>query len=240
MAFFEVNDIHTFYGDSHILFGLTMNIDKGKLVCLLGRNGAGKSTTLRSIIGLTPPKKGSIIFKDKDIVGKAPYQIARLGIGYVPEEREIFPSLTVRENLEMGGRILQKKSELNYKWSIDDIWEFFPILNKLRDRKGGYLSGGEQQMLTIARALMTCPDLILLDEPCEGLAPVLVKSLAERIDNIRKSGCTILMAEQNVKFALSISDFGYILYNGVTEQGGTISELRENEDIQKYLVAGKV
>jgi branched-chain amino acid transport system ATP-binding protein len=240
VAFLGVNNLHSFYGDSHILFGLTMNVEKGSLVCLLGRNGAGKSTTVRSIMGLTPRRHGSIIFKNQDVIGMAPYQIARLGISYVPEEREIFPSLTVRENLEIGARILLKKAEVNYRWTIEDIWEHFPILNNLRNRKGGYLSGGEQQMLTIARSLMTCPDLILLDEPCEGLAPVLIKDLSESISKIRESGCTILMAEQNVKFAMSISDYGYIIDKGVTKDEGPISELRSNKDIQKYLVAGKV
>ena len=235
MTFFEVSDLHSYHGASHILFGISLKIEEGTLVCLLGRNGAGKSTTLQSIMGLVAPKKGSIIFKDQEIKTTPPHEKVRLGIGYVPEEREIFPSLTVQENLEMGTRVLQKKSKVRYQWEIKDIWEIFPSLKDLKNQKGGYLSGGEQQMLTIARTLMTCPDFLLLDEPCEGLAPVVVKSLGRMIVEICNSGCTILMAEQNIKFALTISEYGYVIDKGTIQHQGSVSELKENENIRKYL-----
>ena len=161
----EAKEIHAYYGLSHILFGISLGVQEGQLVCLLGRNGAGKSTTLRSIIGLVRVRQGAVYFNKQDIAGRQPYQIARLGIGYVPEERLIFPTLTVQENLEVGARVRLKKKQVKNQWSLAKIWDVFPKLESLKDRKGGYLSGGEQQMLTIARTLMGCPDLLLLDEP---------------------------------------------------------------------------
>ena len=235
--FFIVDKIHSFYGLSHILFGVDFEIKEGQLVALLGRNGAGKTTTLRSIMGLTPPKSGKILFKSNNIAGKNPYQIARIGIGYVPEERLIFPSLTVRENLDIGARLRAKKKEVRNSWVLDDIWKAFPKLLELEDRKGGYLSGGEQQMLTIARTLMGCPDLLLLDEPCEGLAPLIVKMLGRMIVEVCQSGCTILMAEQNVKFALDISEYGYIIEKGVIRYQGPSVELKDNDEIQKKFLS---
>ncbi len=197
----EARKVHAYYGLSHILFGISFGVKAGQLVCLLGRNGAGKSTTLRSIIGLVPVKRGAVLFNQRDIAGRQPYQIARMGIGYVPEERLIFPTLTVEENLEVGARVRLKKKQVTNQWSLAKIWEVFPKLESLKDRKGGYLSGGEQQMLTIARTLMGCPDLLLLDEPCEGLAPLIVKMMGRLIVDVCEMGNTILLAEQNVKFA---------------------------------------
>ena len=226
----EVKDIHTYYGMSHILFGVSLTVAPGEVVCLLGRNGAGKTTTLRSIIGLTPPRQGSIKFKGEEIVGKEPYMLVRQGMGYVPGDRRIFADLTVGENLEIAERG-------EGKWNKARVYQLFPALKEIESRRGGYLSGGEQQMLTIARALMGNPELLLLDEPTEGLAPLLVKALEEQIRKLSDEGLTILLAEQNVRSALKLSDRGYIIDNGVIRYQGSIKELSENEEIRKrYLL----
>ncbi|MFH2126212.1 MAG: ABC transporter ATP-binding protein [Pseudomonadota bacterium] len=235
----ELKDVHTYYALSHILFGINFGVEKGSLVCVLGRNGAGKTTTMRSIIGLTKPSQGSVLFKGKNIAGLAPYQIAKRGVGFVPEDRLMFHDLTVKENLEIGARILKKKKEVNLLWDMDRIWEAFPKLEQLKHRKSGYLSGGEQQMLTIARTLMGNPDLLLLDEPCEGLAPLIVKMLGELIVKISKTGSTILLAEQNIKFALDITEKGFIIEKGVIMYQGTAQELKDNEEVRnKFLGVG--
>jgi len=229
----EVNEIHTYYGMSHILFGVSLRVDPGEVVCLLGRNGAGKTTTLRSIMGLTPPRQGSIKFKGEEIVGKEPYMLVRQGIGYVPDDRRIFADLTVGENLELA----ERKAKGDWGWNKDRVYKLFPLLKNIESRKGGYLSGGEQQMLTIARTLMGNPEFLLLDEPTEGLAPLLIKGLEEQIRKLKEAGLTILLAEQNVRSALRLSDRGYIIDNGVIRYQGSIEELRENEEIRKrYLL----
>ncbi len=229
----EVKEIHTFYGLSHILFGVSLAIDQGKVVCLLGRNGAGKTTTLKSIMGLTPPKEGTITFKDKDITGTQPYLLARMGIGYVPDDRRIFADLTVSENLEIAA----KKTKVDEGWDEERVYELFPALRNIDSRKGGCLSGGEQKMLAIARALMGNPQLLLLDEPFEGLAPTLIQTLEERLGKLRESGLTVLLAEQNVKSALRLSDGGYIIDDGEIRYEGSIAEIRDNEEIRKkYLL----
>lgn len=226
----EVKEIHTYYGMSHILFDVSLTVAPGEVVCLLGRNGAGKTTTLRSIMGLTPPRQGSIKFKGEEIVGKQPYMLVRQGMGYVPGDRRIFADLTVGENLEIAER---KGGE----WNKARVYQLFPALKEIESRRGGYLSGGEQQMLTIARALMGNPEFLLLDEPTEGLAPLLVKALEEQIGKLRDEGLTILLAEQNVRSALKLSDRGYIIDNGVIRYQGSIKELKENEEIRKkYLL----
>ena len=226
----EVKEIHTYYGMSHILFGVSLSVSQGEVVCLLGRNGAGKTTTLRSIMGLTPPRQGSIKFKEEEIVGKKPFMLARRGMAYVPDDRRIFADLTVGENLE----IAQRKGG---EWNKEGVYQLFPALKEIESRRGGYLSGGEQQMLTIARALMGNPEFLLLDEPTEGLAPLLVKALEERITKLKETGLTVLLAEQNVRSALRLSDRGYIIDNGVIRYQGSIKELRENEEIRKkYLL----
>jgi len=226
----EVKDIHTYYGMSHILFGVSLTVAPGEVVCLLGRNGAGKTTTLRSIMGLTLPRQGSIKFKGEEIVGKEPYMLVRQGMGYVPGDRRIFADLTVGENLEIAER-------KGGGWNKARVYQLFPALKEIESRKGGYLSGGEQQMLTIARALMGNPEFLLLDEPTEGLAPLLVKALEEQIRKLKDEGLTILLAEQNVRSALRLSDRGYIIDNGVIRYQGSIKELRENEEIRKrYLL----
>jgi len=229
----EVEEIHTFYGLSHILFGVSLSIESGKVVCLLGRNGAGKSTTLKSIIGLTPPKQGSIRFKEEEIAGKQPYVLVRMGISYVPDERRIFADLTVEDNLE----IAERKVEGGGGWDKERVYELFPALKDIASRRGGCLSGGEQKMLAIARALMCNPELLLLDEPTEGLAPALVKTLEDQIGTLKETGLTVLLAEQNVKTTLRLSDYGYIIDDGKIRYQGSIEELKENEEVRKkYLL----
>ncbi|MGO8880548.1 MAG: ABC transporter ATP-binding protein [Desulfomonilaceae bacterium] len=229
----QVDGIQSFYGLSHILFGVSLTVSRGEIVCLLGRNGAGKSTTMKSIMGLVPPRHGSIRFKDKDITGRKPYLIARMGMGFVPDDRRVFFDLTVDENLEISERRIDKSDS----WNRERVYDFFQPLKHIRFRKAGFLSGGEQQMLTIARALVTNPELLLLDEPTEGLAPMIVDMLEHRIRALRDAGLTILLAEQNQKTALGLSDRGYILDNGLIRYHGTIKELRENEEVmRKYLL----
>ncbi len=228
-----VEGIHTYYGLSHILFGVSLRVEPGEVVCLLGRNGAGKTTTMKSIIGLTPPKRGNIWFKDEDITGKHPYLLARKGIAYVPDDRRIFADLTVRENLE----IAERKAREMEGWSMERVYELFPALKDIQSRKGGFLSGGEQKMLAIARALMGNPELLLLDEPTEGLAPVLVYALEEQIRRLKEVGLTVFLAEQNVRSALRLSDRGYIIDNGQIRYQGSVEELKENEEVRrKYLL----
>jgi len=229
-----VEGVNTYYGSSHILFDVSLAIQAGWVVVLLGRNGAGKTTTLKSIMGLTPPKTGSITFKGKPIGGLPSYRIARMGMGFVPEDRVIFPDLTVRENLE----IAQKKTgEGEALWTMGKIFGFFPVLEKFQKRAGGTLSGGEQQMLTIARTLMGNPELLLLDEPVEGLAPLIVKMMVEIIKQIRNQGVTLLVSEQNVKFSLKIGQNAYIIDKGAIRYQGSVTELWENEEIKKKYLA---
>jgi branched-chain amino acid transport system ATP-binding protein len=229
----EVDEIHTFYGLSHILFGVSLSVDPGKVVCLLGRNGAGKTTTLKSIMGLTPPKRGRISFRAEKVTGRQPYLLARMGIGYVPDDRRIFADLTVEENLEIAARKRDRAEE----WDRERVYELFPALKSIGSRKGGCLSGGEQKMLAIARALMGNPELLLLDEPTEGLAPALIRTLEERLAALRETGLTVLLAEQNVKSALRLSDRGYIIDDGVVRYQGSIEDIRANEQVRKkYLL----
>jgi branched-chain amino acid transport system ATP-binding protein len=228
----EVKEIHTYYGTSHILFGISLEVSKGEVVCLLGRNGAGKTTTLRSIIGLTPPRSGSITFKDKEIVGKPPYRIAPLGIGFVPDDRRIFPDLTVRQNI-----LVARRDREGAIWNLDRIYSLFPKLKELDTHMGNQLSGGEQQMLTIARTLMTNPKLLLLDEPGEGLAPLVIKAMETQLGEIKKLGTTMLICEHNVGLATALSDRAYVIDKGTIRYQGTIEELRKNEEVKKkYLM----
>jgi branched-chain amino acid transport system ATP-binding protein len=230
----KIDQINTFYGQSHVLQGVALSIQKMEVVCLLGRNGVGKTTTLRSIIGLTPPRSGRILFKDIDIVGKQPFQIAQMGMGYVPDDRRIFPDLTLFENLELARRLSSKGKT---QWTFEKIYGLFPVFVELKERKGIQLSGGEQKMLAIGRALMKNPDLLLLDEPSEGLAPLVVQNLAEVTDRIRSEGVTILLADQNLKFCRKTSDRGYILEKGMIQYQGIMEEIWQDEEIvRKYLV----
>jgi branched-chain amino acid transport system ATP-binding protein len=230
----RVENIHTYYGLSQVLFDVSLEIDKGEVVVLLGRNGAGKTTTMVSVMGLNPPRKGKVTYKGQDITGLAPYKTARLGIGFVPEDRRIFPDLTVEANLDVGRQNIQKKSN---PWTPERVYQIFPVLGKFAKRRGGTLSGGEQQMLTIARTLMGNPEMILLDEPSEGLAPLVVRMLGEFIDVLKKEGVTVLLSEQNVKFALKHSDRAYIVDKGTIKYQGTIAQLEKDEEIKKQYLA---
>jgi branched-chain amino acid transport system ATP-binding protein len=225
-----VSEIHTAYGLSRVLFGVSVEVRAGECVCLLGRNGVGKSTTMRSIMGLTPPQSGRVAFKGADITGWEPYRVARAGIGFVPEDRRIFADLTVWENLDVAQRG-------NGAWTIERVFDLFPTLQKLTTRHGGFLSGGEQQMLTIARTLMGNPDLLLLDEPSEGLAPLVVDHLREQIARLKAEGLTILLAEQNTDFSLRLADRAYVLEKGAIRFSGPAAALRDNEALRHELLA---
>jgi branched-chain amino acid transport system ATP-binding protein len=224
----EIEKINTFYGEAHILHDVSLKVEKGETVCLLGRNGAGKTTTLRSILGLTPAKTGKVLFNDQNITGLTTHLIARMGIGWVPDNRRIFPTLTVQRNLEMARRISTHK-----KWNLDEVYKRFPILVNLKDHKGENLSGGEQQILAIARTLMGNPDLLLLDEPSEGLAPKIVKEVMNIIIELKKVGISILLVEQNSVMALAVSDKSYILDDGRIVYESTAKELDENKEAKK-------
>ena len=233
MAMLELKSVNTFYGRSHILFDVSLSVEKGEVVSLIGRNGAGKSTTFRSIIGLTAPFSGEVTFKGSPIKGLRPHQICRRGVGFVPEDRRCFPDLTVRENLEVVAR---RQKETPSPWTIEKVYSIFPRLREREKNLGSQLSGGEQQMLTIGRTLMTNPELLLLDEPSEGLAPLVVKMLAEMIIEIRNEGVTVLLAEQNIHFCARVSDRGYVIDKGALRYGGKMSDLIANEEIkEKYL-----
>ncbi len=230
----EVKKIYTSYGLSQVLFGVSLEVDEGEVVSLLGRNGVGKTTTLRSIMGLTPPHSGSIRWKGKEIAGKPSYQIAQLGIGFVPEDRRIFSDLTVWENLDVA---IQRSAKRRNIWSIARVFELFPALEPIQKRRGGFLSGGEQQMLTIARTLMGNPDLLLLDEPSEGLAPIVVQQLGEQISKLKREGMTILLCEQNARFSLELSDRLYVLEKGEVRYQGSVAEFRKDEEAYKTYLA---
>jgi branched-chain amino acid transport system ATP-binding protein len=223
-----VTEAHTYYGLSHILFGVSLEIRAGEVVCLLGRNGAGKTTTLRSIMGLTPPREGRVVFKGRDITGWPPYRVAGLGMGFVPEDRRIFADLTVRENLEVG-----IKRGAGGGWTVDRVCALFPALATRQKQRGGSLSGGEQQMLTIARTLLGNPELILLDEPSEGLAPVVAEALVDQLAELKRAGATLLLSEQNLGVALDLADRVYILEKGEVRYSGTTAVLAEHQELSR-------
>ncbi len=228
-----VGEIYTAYGLSQVLFGVSLEVAAGECVCLLGRNGVGKTTTMRSIMGLTAPQQGRVVWKGRDIAGCEPYQIADLGIGFVPEDRRIFADLTVWENLDVAARSRGGTSA----WTLERVFGLFPKLRELVDRQGGFLSGGEQQMLTIARTLMGNPELLLLDEPSEGLAPLVVDHLKDQIARLKQDGLTILLAEQNVDFCLDLADRVYVLEKGHIRYAGTAASFREDESIRAQYLA---
>ena len=229
----EVSDIVTLYGQSLVLHGVSLDVDDNEIVALLGRNGAGKTTTMRSIMGLTPPRTGGIKLKGNEIIGKQPFEIARLGIGYAPDDRRIFPDLSAEENLLIAGRYAKGNGG---DWTTDKVYELFPGLERVRSSRGQSLSGGEQKMLAIGRGLMSNPELLLLDEPSEGLAPLVVKALSEAIVEIRKAGVTILIADQNIRFCRKVADRGYILEKGVIRYQDEMTKIWENEEVvKKYL-----
>jgi branched-chain amino acid transport system ATP-binding protein len=224
----EIENLHAYYGKSHILQGISMRVGEGEIVSLLGRNGAGRSTTIKTIMGEVAPV-GSIRFKNERIDGLKPHQIARRGLGYVPEDRAIFPSLTVRENLALG----TKPAQSNSRWTMDDLFGLFPVLRARADAPGGVLSGGEQQMLTICRTLMGDPDLIMVDEPTEGLAPKLVDLVRELLETIAARGVAILLIEQKLTIALNISRRLYVMGQGHIVFEGTPQDLRANQAVRK-------
>jgi len=234
----EVNDLNTFYGSSHVLQGISINVAEGELVALLGRNGMGKSTTLKTIMGLLKPKSGSVVFDGKDITGFPPFKAARAGIGYVPEERRIFPELTVHDNLLLGvkGGKMGDPNDPNV-WTTDRIYDHFPKLGERCALQGRFLSGGEQQMLSIGRSLMGNPKLLLVDEPSEGLAPIMVQEVRNVLAEInRKAGVSILLVEHNLKVALSLAHRVYLMGKAHIGYQGSVEELRNNNDVRaKYL-----
>ncbi len=227
----ELKDVNTYYGSIHALKGVSMEIYEGEIVTLIGSNGAGKSTTLSSITGLTPPQSGSIIFEGKDITKEKSANIIKMGIGISPEGREVFPTLTVMENLKAGAYTRTSKTEI--KESLDHVFELFPRLQERKKQYAGTLSGGEQQMLAIGRAMMCKPKLLLLDEPSLGLAPNLVEMIFKLIMRINKTGVTVMLIEQNANMALQISDRGYVLETGKVTLSGPAEDLRTNDEVRK-------
>lgn len=229
----EVKDVHTAYGLSQVLFGVSFAVEEGEIVSLVGRNGVGKTTTMRSIMGLTKPSEGSVTFEGQEIAGLAAHKISKLGIGFVPEERRIFPDLTVWENLDIARRPAAQGYEA---WDEDRVFTLFPDLKEIPNRLGGVLSGGQQQMLTIARSLMGNPRLLLLDEPSEGLAPKVVEDVRDQVKLLKESGLTIILAEQNLGFIMYLSDKVHILEKGEVKWSGTADDLKADDSIiETYL-----
>jgi branched-chain amino acid transport system ATP-binding protein len=229
----RVEAIHTAYGLSQVLFGVSLEVKAGECIALIGRNGVGKTTTMRSIIGLTPPVRGRVVWKGQDIARLAPHRICRLGIGFVPEDRRIFPELSVWENLDIARRA---GANGRTSWREEQVFGLFPDLAEIRDRLGGVLSGGQQQMLTIGRTLMGNPELLLLDEPSEGLAPLIVEQLRQRVAELKATGLSIVLAEQNLRFVLALADRVYILEKGEVRFTGTPSDLQADSSIvHQYL-----
>jgi len=228
----SVKDVNTFYGTSHVLQDINIEVGFGEVVALLGRNGVGKTTTLRSIMGLTAPRRGSILFKGQEVCGRPAYTMAAQGIAYMPDDLRIFPDLTCEENLEIAARVARRSG----MWDLARVQELFPILRVRRYQKGLNMSGGEKKMLSLGRALMANPDLVLMDEPSEGLAPLIVRSLVEAIAAIRESRVTVLLADQNLRFCRQVSDRGYILEKGHVVHSDTMEGILNNEEVvKKYL-----
>ncbi|MBX5491141.1 MAG: ABC transporter ATP-binding protein [Chloroflexi bacterium] len=226
-----LEDVHAYYGESHILHGVSLHVAPGEAVALLGRNGAGKTTTIRTIIGFTPARTGRVVFRERDVTRLPPYQISRLGVGLVPQGRRIFPDLTVAENLKIAAR-----GSRNGGWSLDKVYGYFPRLRERHRQLGGSLSGGEQQMLAIGRALMTNPALLLMDEPSEGLSPLLVREIARIVGELKRERLSILLVEQNLPFALSLADRLYVMNKGQIVFEGTAAELTAAEAVKhQYL-----
>jgi len=229
----NLRDVHVHLGKLHILQGVDLEVKSGESAALLGRNGVGKTTTLRSIIGLNAPTSGAVLWRGQPITAWPPHRVARLGIGFVPEDRRIFAELSAWENLDVARRVSGRSGP----WTIQSVCELFPQLRELRDRRGGFLSGGEQQMLTIARTLMINPELLLLDEPSEGLAPMIVDQLLDRVGALKRQGLTIVLAEQGVDFSLALADRVYVLEKGAVRFSGPAAELRNDVDLRHKLLA---
>ena len=232
----KVDNLNTYYGESHVLQDMSLAIDQGEIVALLGRNGMGKSTTMKSIMGLVKPKSGTVIYKDRNITGYPPYKVARAGIGYVPEDRRIFPNLSVMDNLAMGikgGKIDKGNPDA---WTVEKIFNQFPALKARREQRGSHLSGGEQQMLSLGRSLMGSPELVMVDEPTEGLAPIVVKEVRDMLEDIHKTGVAILFVEHNLKVAMSLAERIYLMGKAHLAFSGTVEELDAHPEIrEKFL-----
>lgn len=228
----ELVDIHTYYGESQALWGVSLKVEKGSVVAILGRNGMGKTTIIHSIIGFTPPSRGRVIIKGKEVTKLEPNRIARMGVALVPQGRRIFPSLSVRENLAVAAR----GGEGDEAWSLDRVYSLFPPLKERANHKGNLLSGGEQQMLCIGRALMTNPDLLLMDEPSEGLAPLIIQELGSIIKELNKRGLSILLVEQNISLALAVADYVYVVNKGRIVYESTPAELEKEEEIKEVYI----
>jgi branched-chain amino acid transport system ATP-binding protein len=228
MSLLDVSNLHAYYGKSHVLHGVQMNVRPGEIVALLGRNGSGRSTTVKAIMGLVDGT-GSVKFRDQEVLGRKPFEIAHLGLGYVPENRDIFPKLTVHQNLMLG----EKRGAAKPRWSFDDMYRLFPRLKERQHTQAGVMSGGEQQMLTLCRTLMGDPDLIMIDEPTEGLAPKIVEQVAEYLKELKNRGISVLLVEQKLTIALEISQRCYVMGHGSIVFEGTPAELRGNAYIRK-------
>jgi branched-chain amino acid transport system ATP-binding protein len=233
-AIMELADLDVYYGTSQILFGVGLSVRQGETMALLGRNGAGKSTTMKAIMGLAPPRRGTISLRGNAIAGLKPHRIARAGLGFVPEDRQIFPDHTVEDNLLVGRK---KGPQGEDDWPLPRIYQVFPLLEPLRQRIAGRLSGGEQQMLAIARTLMGNPTLLLLDEPSEGLAPIIVQRIGELLRQLRAAGATVLIAEQNLHFCLGVASHATVIDKGQIVHSSTIEELKANDDIRRRCLA---
>ena len=233
MPLLELEAVNAFYGRAHVLFDVSLSLHRGEMVVLLGRNGAGKSTTFKSIAGLVSAR-GGVRLRGQSIAGLPPHRIARLGVGYVPEDRQVFPHLTVADNLEIATK---PGPDGHVHWTVERLLDVFPLLSGLLGRLGGTLSGGEQQLVTIGRTLMGNPDVLLLDEPSEGLAPALVKTLAALVERLRGEGVSVLLSEQNVRFALRVADRAYVIDSGHIRYEDTVAALRERPDVMKRYLA---
>ena len=229
-ALLRIDRLRAFYGRAQILFDVSLSVGRGEVVALMGRNGAGKTTTIRSIMGLVDNRRGEVSFDGVDLTRLDPYRISRLGVGWVPEDRRIFTDLTVMENLEVGRRPARPDAPA---WTVERLFDLFPNLREMPQRLGGRMSGGEQQMLTVARTLMGNPRLVLLDEPSEGVAPLIVEQMAHMIEALKKEGLAVLLSEQNVQFAAAVSDRAYVLEKGQVRFEGTMGELSADEDIRR-------
>jgi branched-chain amino acid transport system ATP-binding protein len=231
-----VKDIHTYYGESYALQGVSLEVKEGQIVALLGRNGMGKTTTIRSIIGFNPPRRGEVLYKEKNLAGRRPFEISRAGIGLIPQGRHIFPSLSVRENLTVSARSHGKSNP----WTLDRVYGMFPILEERAKNRGTELSGGEQQMLAIGRALMTNAELLLMDEPSEGLAPLLVRGIGELILTLKQEGLSILLVEQNVTMATKVADYVYVISNGQIVFAGDVPAFKADSTVQEQFIGVQV
>jgi len=231
----QVNALHTHYAKSHILHGVNLTVEAGEIVCLLGRNGVGKSTTLKSLMGLVKPSAGSVMFKGQDITGLPAYRVARLGLGYVPEERRIFPTISVKENLLMGMKPSSNSARRanGNGWTLERVYEFFPRLRERENQRAGTLSGGEQQMLTTGRTLMGNPELLLVDEPTEGLAPMIVEQVERILSEIHRGGTPILLVEQAMETALTLAQRVYVMSKGQIVFSGSATQLQSNEQVRR-------